>query len=164
MARSIQLARQSRQAEVIPYGGNAQEGHNLSSCEHRTVAKDGRIVCSKIIEGDNEVSPNVCRSCPFRAVDCAHLRFSLCQVSTSPLIVRYNGRTEVWGDESPDLRFERAACTARVMPIHEPRSCEGCLLRQAVHPAVERPKRKRKVAGAGKVVPFPSREALAAAG
>ncbi|MGD2207423.1 MAG: hypothetical protein PVH17_11665, partial [Anaerolineae bacterium] len=40
-------------------------------CEHRTVSKEGRIVCRKIVEGEGEVSPNVCRACPARAVNCA---------------------------------------------------------------------------------------------
>jgi hypothetical protein len=78
--------------------------------------------------------------------------------------VRYNGRTEIWDDDPPELRFERAACTAKVMPIYEPRSCAGCALRQPLQAPVERPERRRRVAGAGKAVPFPSREALVAAG
>jgi hypothetical protein len=147
-------------------------------CEHRTVAKDGRIVCKKIVDGDNEVSPNVCRACPFKSVNCAHLRFSLSQSSPSPLIVRFNGRTEVWDDDPPELRFERAACSARVMPIEHPRSCAGCALRQALQasasaPALQEPllalptepaRQARRTTGTGKVVPFPSREAVAAAG
>jgi hypothetical protein len=147
-------------------------------CEHRTVDKDGRIVCKKIVQGDNEVSPNVCRSCPFKSVNCAHLRFSLSQSSPSPLIVRFNGRTEVWDDDPPQLRFERAACSARVMPIDHPRSCAGCTLRQALQPPASRPalqeplmalpaepaRQAQRTTGTGKVVPFPSREVLAAAG
>jgi hypothetical protein len=136
----------------------------LSPCEHRNVAKDGRIVCRKIVEGDGEVSPNVCRACPFKAVNCGHLCFSLCQTSPSPLIVRFNGRTEVWDDGPPELRFERAACEARVMPIHDPRSCAGCSLRQPLHAPVEPVVTRRPAAGVGKVVSFPSREALAATG
>jgi hypothetical protein len=136
----------------------------LSSCEHRKVSKDGRIVCAQIVEGDNEVSPNVCRECPFKAVNCSHLRFTLRQTLGSRLVVRYNGRTEIWNDDPPELHFERAACTAKVTPVYEPLSCEGCTLRQPLHAPVERPKRKRQVAGAGKVVSFPSREALVAAG
>ena len=38
-------------------------------CEHRTVSKEGRIVCRKIVEGENTVSPNLCRNCPFMAVN-----------------------------------------------------------------------------------------------
>jgi hypothetical protein len=127
------------------------------------VSKDGRIICGKIVEGENEVSPNVCRTCPVKAVNCAHLRFSLCQTAPSPLIVRYNGRTEVWDDEPAELRFERAACAARVVPIHDPRACATCSLRQTLHTPVE-PAARRRVAGAGRVVPFPGREAVAATG
>jgi hypothetical protein len=160
----------SRQASVpgdADYGrGTIPPGQvtSLSTCEHRIVAKDGRIVCARIIEGDNEVSPNICRFCPFRAVNCAHLRFSLRQSSPSPLLVRYNGRTEVWNDGPAELRFERAACTVRVIPVEEPRSCAGCTLRQPVQAPLEQPEGIRRVAGMGKVVPFPSHEPLAATG
>ena len=140
------------------------ETQSLSSCEHRTVSKDGRIVCARIVEGDSEVSPNVCRSCPFKAVNCAHLRFSLRLSSPTPLIVRYNGRTEIWDNGSAELGFERAACMARVTPIHEPRSCAGCALRTPVQAPAEQPRPRREVAALGKVVPFPSREALAPTG
>jgi hypothetical protein len=136
----------------------------LSPCEHRRASKDGRVICAKIVEGENEVSPNVCRTCPVKAVNCAHLRFSLCQTVPSPLIVRHNGRTEVWDDDSPELRFERAACAARVVPIHDPHACAGCSLRQPLQAPVEAPLRQRRVAAAGRVVAFPSREAVAAAG
>jgi hypothetical protein len=78
-----------------------------SPCEHRTVSKDGRIICKKIMVGDNGVSPNECRACPFRAVNCQHLRFSLQQTSPRPLVVRYNGREEVWDDDPAELRFEQ---------------------------------------------------------
>jgi hypothetical protein len=138
---------------------------SASPCEHRTVSKDGRIVCSKIVDGDNEVSPNVCRTCPYRSVNCAHLRFSLRQVSPSPLVVRFNGRTEVWDDDPPEIRFEQAACAAKVMPIGHPRACAGCLLRQPMQTPTEvLGPRRRKVDHVGKVVPFPSREIAALAG
>ena len=113
------------------------QGKGLSSCEHRTVAKDGRIVCSKIVIGDNEVTPDVCRTCPMKAVNCAHLRFSLKQIAPSRLVVRYNGREEVWNDDPPEVRFEQSACAARVMPIAHPRQCVGCALRQPVQAVVE---------------------------
>jgi hypothetical protein len=135
-----------------------------SPCEHRGASKDGRIICARIVEGDNEVGPNVCRACPHRAVNCAHLRFSLRQTAPSPLIVRHNGRTEIWDDDSPELLFERAACAVRVVPIHDPRACAGCSLRQPVQVPVEAPLRQRRVAAAGRVVAFPGREAVAAAG
>jgi hypothetical protein len=136
----------------------------LSPCEHRSVSKDGRIVCAKIVEGDNRVSPNVCRACPFKAVNCAHLRFSLRQDSPSPLIVRYNGRTEIWDDDPPELRFEHAACAVKVMPIEHPRSCVGCPLRQALQAPAEEQPRRRRASRVGKVVPFPQREPRLATG
>jgi hypothetical protein len=137
----------------------------LSPCEHRTVSKDGRIVCSKIVEGDNEVSPNVCRACPVRAVNCTHLRFSLRKTSPSPLLVHYNGRTEMWNDDAPELRFERAACAAKVIPIDQTRSCVGCTLRQPLQiPAEQVARQVRHANSVGKVVPFPERELAAATG
>jgi hypothetical protein len=137
----------------------------LSPCEHRTVSKDGRITCRKIVEGENEVSPNVCRTCPHRAVNCSHLRFSLRQTSGSPLIVRFNGRTEIWDDDPPELRFEQAACAARVIPIESARACAACPLRQPLSSPAEAPPRQRRAAmPAGKVVPFPGREVAALAG
>jgi hypothetical protein len=150
--------------ELSAYRQAADSMLGLSPCEHRTVSKDGRIVCAKIVEGDNQVSPNVCRVCPFKAVNCAHLRFSLRQTSPSPLVVRYNGRTEIWDDGPAELRFEHAACSARVTPIEHPRSCVGCPLRQALQAPAEEQIRRRRTSGAGKVVPFPQREAVAATG
>jgi hypothetical protein len=151
---------------------SGQEANPLPTagvCEHRQVSKDGRIVCTKIVEGDNEVTPNVCRTCPFKAANCTHLRFSLRQVTPSPLIVRFNGRTEVWDDDPPHVQFEQAACAARVSPIDHPKQCANCALRQALH---ERPgavreqgaRRRRRAAQAGQVVPFPGWAVPAAAG
>jgi hypothetical protein len=127
-------------------------------CEHRTVSKDGRILCKKIVEGENEVSPNVCRDCPMRAVNCEHLRFSLRLSSPTPLTVRFNGRTEIWDDGPPALAFERAACAARVVPIRDARACAGCTLRKEHLPA-----RSEPVEHPARVVAFPGREAVAAA-
>ena len=171
MARELQLARRLdgegrilHNSELVGGAVFQEQVQRLSSCEHRKVSKDGRIVCAQIVEGDNEVSPNVCRECPFKAVDCGHLRFSLRQTSPNRLIVRHNGRTEIWDDDPPELHFERAACTTKVTPVYEPRSCAGCALRQPLQAPVERPSRKQRVAGTGKVVSFPSREALVATG
>ena len=137
----------------------------LSPCEHRTVAKDGRIVCSKIAEGDNEVSPNVCRACPFKAINCGHLRFSLHRTCPSPIIVRFNGHTEVWDDKPPELQFDRAACATKVVPIEHPRSCAECTLRIPMRaPSEATAPRSRRVGEPGKVVPFPERKVAAAAG
>ena len=136
-----------------------------SPCEHRIVSKEGRIVCRKIVEGENEVSPNVCRACPLKTVNCAHLRFSLRQTSPTPLIVRYNGRTEVWDDDPPEVCLEQAACGAKVTPIQHPKQCASCTLRQPLQAPVPPPERRqRQVAvGGGQVVPFPGREVTAAA-
>jgi hypothetical protein len=136
-----------------------------SPCEHRIVSKDGRIICRKIAEGDNVVTPNLCRACPVKAVNCCHLCFSLRQTSPRPLIVRFNGRTEVWDDDPPELHFQQAACTVKVVPIGQPQACTGCELRQPVQATGERPApRRRQVVGGGKVVPFPGRGAVVAAG
>jgi hypothetical protein len=150
--------------ELSAYRQSVKPPLGLSSCEHRTVSKDGRIVCAKIVEGDNQVSPNVCRECPFKAVNCAHLRFSLRQIFPSPLTVRFNGRTEIWNDEPAELRFEHAACAARITPIEHPRSCAACPLRQALQAPAEEQITRRRASGTGKVVPFPQREPMAATG
>ena len=165
----------------------------LASCEHRTVSKQGKIVCKKIMQGENEVSPDVCRTCPSKSVNCGHLRFSLEQTTPSPLIVRFNGRTEIWDDDPPELRFDQAACSEKVMPIYSPKQCMSCPLRKAIRTpgqgsavtapvttgAAPQPEsvpetlpiqshpRRRPAATRGKmgnVVPFPSRRVVAAAG
>jgi hypothetical protein len=168
--RELQLARRSGAPQVPGAQGGACQLDALSghqhqvACEHRSVSKDGRIVCQKIVEGDPEVSPNVCRDCPFKQINCAHLRFSLRVDSPSPLVVRFNGRTEVWDDGPPRLSLERAACTERVVPIHGPLACANCPARLPLgEPAVE-PRSLRPSVAAGKVVFFPAREAVAAAG
>ena len=165
--RELRLARRPGEsgpgtAEAVS-AADAPRQH-LLSCEHRTVSKDGRIVCQKIVDGDPEVSPNVCRDCPYKAVDCSHLRFSLRLSSPSPLVVRFNGRTEVWDDGPARLTFERAACAERVVPIHGPRACAECPLRQSLRDTAAEPSADRVAAAAGKVVSFPAREAVAAAG
>ncbi len=141
------------------------QAQGLSPCDYRTTSQDGRIVCLKIVAGNDEVSPNLCRSCPFKATNCAHLRFTLRQISPSPLVVRYNGRTEIWDNDPPEIRFEHAACAARVLPIEHPRACVGCALRQPLQAPVQEPRQRVARPGAGgKVVPFPTREVLAATG
>jgi hypothetical protein len=131
-------------------------------CEHRSVAADGRIVCRKIVWGENRVSPALCRACPGQAVNCTHLRFSLRHTSPSPLVVRFNGRTEVWNDTPPALQFEQAACALKVAPLSSPRACAGCTLCQ---PATEPAAEPAPVARPGKVVPFErERETVAATG
>lgn len=155
MIRNLSAVRQTK--ETLP----AQ-----SICEHRTVSKDGRIVCRKIALGDNSVSPNACRGCPFKMVNCRHLRFSLEQTSPRPLVVRYNGRQEVWDDDPAELRFEQAACAVKVAPIQDPGACATCTLRQEAGQPVEQPirRQRRRAAAAGKVVAFPGPAAAAPAG
>ena len=171
MVQKLQVARRQPAADASPAdsalpwpAGPSADAAGLSSCAHRTAAKDGRIICSKVIEGDNEVTPNTCRDCPFKAVNCHHLRFSLRQTSPSPLIVRYNGRTEIWDDGPCELSFERAACAARVIPIHEPRSCVGCALHKPIQTPASAVVGSRKPANLGKVVTFPGQEPVAVAG
>lgn len=168
--RELRLARRpgAEESTVKPEATCKQEKLALpvhsSACEYRTVSKEGRIICQKIVEGDPEVSPNICRDCPFKAIDCAHLRFSLRLSSGSPLVVRFNGRAEVWDDGPPRLAFERAACAERVVPIHGPRACADCPLRQPLRDTDAESPARKPAAAAGKVVSFPAREAVAAAG
>ena len=131
-------------------------------CQYRSVASDGRIVCSKIAEGDNEVSPNICRGCPARQVGCDKLRFSLRKSSPTPIVVRYgNGHSEVWNDEPPRISFLRAACAARIAPLGDSRQCAACGLGTVRGPILEEIPMP-KVARGGKVIPFPQRVAAAA--
>jgi hypothetical protein len=160
--RELRLARRPGEAEETSAVDGSRQ--HILSCEHRTVSKDGRIICQKIVDGDPEVSPNVCRDCPYKAVDCTHLRFSLRLSSPSPLVVRFNGRTEIWDDGPAQLAFERAACAERVVPIHGARACAECPLRQPLRDTAVEPPARRPAALAGKVVSFPAREAVAATG
>lgn len=106
---------------------------NLKPCPYRLVDDVGQILCDKIKSGDREVSPNLCRACPVAAINCAHLRATLDHQARPPITVRYgNGKTEVWDDPAPAIALERAACAAKVTPIHSPRDCTGCALRQAL--------------------------------
>ncbi len=108
------------------------------TCEYRKVSDDGRITCSKIVLGDNQVSPNLCRDCPAKACNCEHLRFSLQKPSLSRIIVRWgNGHTEVWDDQPPAISFRHSACQAKTTPISSPRDCMGCVLRKGILPQEE---------------------------
>ncbi len=126
-------------------------------CEHRSVDADGRIICAKITLGDNEVSPNLCRECPAKAISCHHLHFSLQKSSPSAIVVRYaGGRTEVWNDGPPSLSFLRAACALHVAPISSPKDCAACSLRLTALPQRQvRVQMARRKPREGKVVPFP---------
>lgn len=111
---------------------------NLKPCPFRQVDNEGRILCDKIKTGDREVSPNICRVCPINAINCAHLRATLDHRARLPITVRYgNGRTEIWDDVEPSIALERAACSAKVIPISSPRDCAGCALRQPMITAIE---------------------------
>ncbi len=166
----LRLAKRPRTTEVVGATTAALQTRRLPlrqhvrSCEHRTVSREGRIICQRIAEGDPEVSPNVCRDCPFRQVDCTHLRFSLRITTPSPLLVRFNGRTEVWDDGPPRLAFARAACAERAVPIRGPHSCGDCPLRTPLGDEAAECATSRSPAAVGKVVPFPAREAALAAG
>ena len=139
-------------------------------CQYRSVGRDGRIICKKIVEGDNEVSPNPCRDCPARQISCDKLRFSLQKSSPSPIVVRYgNGHSEVWNNEPARITFLRAACVAKVAPISDLRQCAACALRSVAKPVLEEvilPRVVRQahheVARRGKVIAFPQRVAAAA--
>jgi hypothetical protein len=152
MLRDLQLVRRPAATAATPD----------TPCEHRQVSADGRIICSKIVEGDGEVSPELCRTCPFRAVNCEHLRFSLRLSMPSPLIVRFNGQEEVWDDGPPALHFERAACAERVIPIYGAQACAECPLRS---PCMDTQHEAPAATGRdGRVVRLAGREALAVAG
>ena len=110
-----------------------------SPCEHRAVSVDGRIICRKIAQGENAVSPDLCRSCPSKKVNCSHLRFSLVHSSPSPLLVRFNGRTELWDDETPEIRIRQAGCSVHIIAISHPNICSGCSVRQPIHSQAEQP-------------------------
>ena len=142
---------------------NAVPSGGPGPCEHRTVSKEGRIVCQKIVQGEAEVTPDLCHACPLHAINCVHLRCSLRQTSPSPLIVRYNGRTEIWDDLPAEIKFQQAACAAKVAPIQDPQQCAGCALRQALQGA-ERPTvaTEQRLLRAGKVVRFPGRPSASA--
>jgi len=133
----------------------------MSTCEFRAVDKDGRVVCQKIGQGDCEVSPNLCRECPGKQANCEHIRFTLAKTAPAPIIVRYaTGRVEVWNNDPPALRFQRAACAVKAAPIQSPSQCLACTMRTCralveVQPVVQ------PIAHPGKVVQFPRPVAVA---
>lgn len=127
----------------------------VEPCPHGNVAEDGRIVCKMILSGDNEVSPNLCRECPARAIACDQLRFSLQKIVSRPITVRYaTGRVEVLDDQPPRLVFQRAACAEQVVPVDSPLQCAACELRSR-HTAQPATLPARMPAGKGKIIPFP---------
>lgn len=120
---------------------------DLKPCPYRRVGDEGHILCEKIKTGNREVSPNVCRACPISQINCAHLRATLDNQTRPPIIVRWgNGRTRVLDDfAQQSISMQRAACAAKVAPIHSARDCAGCMLRQplvlaeSIQPAVRAP-------------------------
>lgn len=121
-------------------------------CSYKTVAEDGRMLCSKIVRGDREVTAALCASCPAVGVThvqaapgsdpqiapyCRHLRFSLEKEQCGPIIIRYgNGKTVVWDERPPVLRFARAACAMRLVPLCSVADCLSCPERSAALPRV----------------------------
>jgi hypothetical protein len=104
---------------------------NLKSCPYRLVDNEGHILCDKIKTGERAISLETCRACPIAAINCGQLRAALDHSARPPITVRYgNGRTQVWDDLAPTIGLRQAACAAKVVPIHSPRDCAGCALRQ----------------------------------
>lgn len=134
---------------------------SISTCQYRSVAQDGRITCKAISLGDNEVSPNLCRECPVKAIACDHLRFSLQKIASSPITVRYaTGRVEVLDDQPSRIAFLRAACAEKVVPINSPIECAHCVLHSQPTTIPTTTPATTSV-GEGKVIPFPRRVAAA---
>lgn len=145
--------------QVLSAVRDPQEAAGMQvACEHRTVSKDGRIVCAKIAQGDNTVTAEVCRACPARAVNCSHLRFSLSHFAHVPLVVRFNGRMEIWSDDAPELHFCHAACAERIAPVLQARACAACPLRSPCHAGAGAALPARQPRVLGKVVAFQGRE------
>ncbi|MBI5652181.1 MAG: hypothetical protein HZC40_17330 [Chloroflexi bacterium] len=104
---------------------------NLKSCPYRLVDNEGHILCDKIKTGDRAISLETCRVCPIAAINCGQLRAALDHQTRPPITVRYgNGRSEVWDNVAPAIALRQAACATKVVPIHSPRDCAGCALRQ----------------------------------
>lgn len=116
-------------------------------CNHRLVANDGRILCTRIAGADQEVWPDLCDQCPARAVGCACLRFTLVRAGSEAILVRQaGGRSYLLEAEPESLRFQRAACAAHGQPITSPASCQGCRPAESNRPALAR----------ANVIPFPA--------
>lgn len=104
------------------------------ACAQRQVLADGRVICGKVGRGNAEVSPALCAACPARLVNCQHLRYTLRKDEPVAIVVRYaGGRTEVWDDVPPSMKFAKSACALRREPIQSPADCAGCALRLAEH-------------------------------
>jgi hypothetical protein len=146
----------------LPFVGHPGPSGVENPCVHRSVSDDGRVLCAKIVDRNNAVCPQVCGDCPFSAINCSHLRFTLTLSSRAPLRVRWNGRTEVWDDEAPKVSLHRAACAARVSQVDHPSACAGCSLRQPIPSGENRLPTKPPSSRPSNIIPFPHREAIAA--
>jgi hypothetical protein len=136
------------------------------ACTYKAVADDGRLVCHKIGRGDKEVTPRLCAACPAAKCNCASLRFSLEKEGYGAVIIRYgNGKTAIWDDRPDGLRFARAACAVRGVPVCSASDCTACGQRTGFFAAAvateARPMPQPCLAGseprgpsAGKVIPF----------
>ncbi len=131
---------------------------NLKPCPYRQVDDEGHILCDKVKTGEREVTPNICRVCPVSAINCAHLRSTLDHQSRPPITVRWgNGKSSVLDGAEPTITLGRAACAQKVIPIHSPRDCAGCPLRQPL-PEVSTPPRatsERRARAASPPAPVP---------
>jgi hypothetical protein len=102
----------------------------LTYCQHRGVSEDGKVICHKIVRGDQEVTLAICEACPAAACNCGHLRFSLEKDGDSTVLLRYgNGRTEVLESGPAAVHFSKAACAAQMRSIDVHSDCVGCPLR-----------------------------------
>jgi len=150
-------------------------------CSHKTVAEDGRMLCQKIVRGDREVTAALCAACPAVGATpmvpqrdmsvtlggntkvapyCRHLRFSLEKEHRGAILVRYgNGKTVVWEEHPPVLRFARAACALRLVPLCSAAECAACPERAAAVPRMVGRGMAMGVAlpvcSPGKVIPLP---------
>ncbi|MDO9066792.1 MAG: hypothetical protein Q7U96_06905 [Chloroflexota bacterium] len=126
---------------------NPSRPQTNTSCAHRSVADDGRLLCACIADADREVSPSLCQDCPAVAAGCGSLRFSLHKEAGAGILVRYgNGRSLVLDQGPTTLRLRHAACRITSQAISTTEECRACSLRRAS---------AASVAAHPKVLPFP---------
>ena len=111
---------------------NPSRPQTNTSCAHRSVADDGRLLCDCIADADREVSPVLCQNCPAVAADCGSLRFSLHKEAGAGIVVRYgNGRSLILDEPPTTLRLRHAACRITSQAISPTDECRACSLRRA---------------------------------